>query len=176
MFVVLVSATSQISSVNVTSTCPPTLQRGFLLTVSTPCMRNYQRQGHTHPPGAVLSCFDRRLQPIVTLFYRHGHGWYLTAPLNWTIIYRSFFEVYPPLHLPHFHYCTTFPASNYSTFLIEPPLLFLVSEVCRRRDWKFYLPSKIKHLFISYKWHVCIKLHMVGAVFTWILCEFWLEL
>ncbi len=36
MYVALVSATSQISSVNVTSRRPPTLQRRFLLTVSTP--------------------------------------------------------------------------------------------------------------------------------------------
>ncbi len=109
-------------SANVISRRPPTLQSGFLLTVSTPCMRNYQRQGHTPPPGAVLNCFLRRRQPIVTLFYRHCHGCWLTATLNWTTIYRSFLEVYPPLPLPHFHYCATFPASNYSTFLIVPPL------------------------------------------------------
>ncbi len=40
----------------------------WILAVSTPCMRNYQRQGHTPPPGAVSSCFPRRLPPIVTLF------------------------------------------------------------------------------------------------------------
>ncbi len=55
MYVVSVSATLQISSANVTSRRPPTLQRGFLLTVSTPCMRNYQRQGHTPPPGATAA-------------------------------------------------------------------------------------------------------------------------
>ncbi len=70
MNVVLVSDTSQISSANITSRGPPTLQNGFLLTVITPCMRNYPRQGHTPPPGAVLNCFPRRLQPIVTLFYQ----------------------------------------------------------------------------------------------------------
>ncbi len=64
----------------------------------------------------------RRLQPIITLFYRHCHGCWLTATLNWTTIYRSFLEVYPPLLLTHFHYCTTFPASNFPTFLIVPPL------------------------------------------------------
>ncbi len=47
------SVTSQISSANVISRRPPTLQRGFLLTVSTLCMRNYERQDHTPPPGAV---------------------------------------------------------------------------------------------------------------------------
>ncbi len=47
-----------------------------------PCMRNYQRQGHTPPPGAVLSCFPLRLQPTVTLVYRHCHGCWLTATLN----------------------------------------------------------------------------------------------
>ncbi len=77
-----VSSTSQISSANATSKRPPTLQRGFLLTVSTPCMRNYQRQGHTPPPGAVLNCFPRRLQPIVNMFYQHCHGCWLTATLN----------------------------------------------------------------------------------------------
>ncbi len=82
MNVALVSATSQISSANVTSRRPPSLQRGFLLTVSTPCMRNYQRQSHKPPPGAVLNCFPRRLQPIGTLFYRHCHGYWLTATLN----------------------------------------------------------------------------------------------
>ncbi len=140
MYVVLVS------SANVISRRPPTLQSGFLLTVSTPCMRNYQRQCHTPPPGADLNCFPRRLQPIVTLFYRHCHGCWLTATLNWTTIYRSFLEVYPPLPLTHLHYCTTFPASNFSTFLIVPPLWLLLSEVCRRKGWKFYCWSKIKHL------------------------------
>ncbi len=82
-----------------------------LLTVSTPCMRNYQMQGHTPAPGAVLSCFPRRLQPIVTLFYQHCHGCWLTVTLNWTSVYRSFLKVYPPLHLPHFHNCTTSPVS-----------------------------------------------------------------
>ncbi len=81
-YVTLVSATSQISSANVISRRLSTLQSGFLLTVSTPCMRNYQRQDHTPPPGAVLNCFHRRLQPIVTLFYRHCHGCWLTATLN----------------------------------------------------------------------------------------------
>ncbi len=122
MYVVWISGISQISSASVTSRRPPTLQRGFLLTVSTRCMRNYQRQGHTPPPGAVLNCFPRRLQSIGTLFYRHCHGCWLTATLNWTTIYRSFLEVYPPLPLPHFHNCKTFPDSNYSFFLIVPPL------------------------------------------------------
>ncbi len=40
-----------ISSAYVTSRRPPTLQPGFLLTVTTPCMRNYLRQGHTPPPS-----------------------------------------------------------------------------------------------------------------------------
>ncbi len=82
MYVVLVSATPQISSANVASKHPPTLQSGFLLTVSTPNMRNNQRQGHTPPQGAVSNCFPRRLQPIVTLFYRHCHGCWVTATLN----------------------------------------------------------------------------------------------
>ncbi len=42
-----VPSTLQMSSSNVTPRCRPTLQRGFLLTVSTPCMRIYQRQDHT---------------------------------------------------------------------------------------------------------------------------------
>ncbi len=146
MYVVLVSATSQISSANVISRRPPTLQSGFLLTVSTPCMRNYQRQDQTPPPRAVLNCLPRRLQPIITLFYRHCHGCWLTATLNWTTIYRSFLEVYPPLPLTHFHYCTTFPASNFPTFLIVPPLWFLLSEVCRTKGWTCNCWSKIKHL------------------------------
>ncbi len=116
MYVVIVSATSEISSANVISRRLATLQSGFLLTVSTPCMRNHQRQGHTPPPGAVLNCFPRRLQPIATLLYRHCHGCWLTATLNWTTIYRSFLEVYPPLPLSHVHYCTTFPACDFSTF------------------------------------------------------------
>ncbi len=37
---------------------------------------------HTPPPVAVLDCFPRRLQLIVTLFYRHCHGCWLTATLN----------------------------------------------------------------------------------------------
>ncbi len=69
-----------------------------------------------------LNCFPRRLQPIITRFYRDCHDCWLIAMLNWTTIYRTFLEVYPPLPLTHFHYCTTFPASNFSTFLIVPPL------------------------------------------------------
>ncbi len=133
MNVVFVSATSQISSANVTSRRPPTLQRGFLLVVSTLCMKNYQRQGHTPPSGAVLSCLSRRLQPIVTLFYRHCYGCWLTATLNWTTIYRSFLEVYPPLPLPHFDNCTNFPASNYSNFIIVQPLVSTIWSLSKKR-------------------------------------------
>ncbi len=122
MHVVWVSAISQISFANVTSMHPPTLQRVFLPTVSTPCMKNYQRQGHTPPPGAVLRCFPRRLQPIITLFYRHCHGCWFIATLNWTYLFRGFLKVYPPLPFPHFHNCKSFPASFYWTFLIVPPL------------------------------------------------------
>ncbi len=66
MYVVLVSATLQISSANVISRRPPTLQSGFLLTVSTPCMRNYQRQDHT----STRSRF--KLLPSKTAAYRNS--------------------------------------------------------------------------------------------------------
>ncbi len=106
MYAVWISATSQISSANVTSRRPPILRRGFLQIFS---MRNHQRQGHTPPPGAVSSCFPRRLLPIGTLFYRH-YGW-LTETLSWTTTYLSFLDV---SHL--------FP-----TFLIVPVLYFLLT-------------------------------------------------
>ncbi len=118
MHVVSVSASSQISSANVTSRRPPTLQ--------------------------------------------HCHDCWLTAMLNWITIYRSFLEVYPPLLLPPFHICTNFSASVYSTFLIVPPLKFLLSEVCRRRGWEFYFPSKIKHLPTYYfTWRRNLKIREV---------------
>ncbi len=59
----------------------------FLQIISTPCMRNYQRVGNAPPPGAVSSCFPRRLLPFVTLFYRHCHGCCLTEMLKWTTLY-----------------------------------------------------------------------------------------
>ncbi len=127
MHVVWVSATSQISPANVTPRHPPPLRRGFLQIISTLCMSNHQRQGHTPPPGAVSSCFDRRLLPIGTLFCRHCHGCWLTEALNWTNTCRNFLDVYLLLLPPPPH---------------PPPQL---SEVCRRRSWEFYSPSKINH-------------------------------
>ncbi len=55
-----------------------------------------------------------KLLPWKTAAYRNSvlpacHGCWLTTTLNWTTICRIFLEVYSPLPLTHFHYCTTFP-------------------------------------------------------------------
>ncbi len=90
-----------------------------------------QRQGHTPPPGAVSSCYPRRLLPIGTLSFQHCHSFWLTETQSWATAYRTFFDVYP---LPPSH------------------IRLLLSKVCRRRWWKFYFPKKSTHLLASYHW------------------------
>ncbi len=92
---VWVSATSQISSTNVTSRRHAALWCGFLGTTSTPCMRNYQRQGHMLPPGAVSSCYPQKLLRIETLSYQHYHDLWLTETQNLITTYKSNLDVSP---------------------------------------------------------------------------------
>ncbi len=80
----------------------------ILADIAHPFMNNYQRQWNTPPPGAVSSCFPRRLMLIGTLLYRQCHGSWLAETLNWITTHRSFLDAYPPPPpLPHFPTRTT---------------------------------------------------------------------
>ncbi len=77
---------------------PPNLLRGFLEIISTPCMRSYQRQGHTPPPGVVSHYFPQRLLCIGILYFRHCHDFWFTEPQSGITTYRSCLDVcLPPL-------------------------------------------------------------------------------
>ncbi len=72
---------------------PPNLRCRFLETINTPCMRTYQRKGHTHPLWAISNFCLLELRPPGTIT---TSGW---PKLSWSI---------PSFPFP---YCTTALAS-----------------------------------------------------------------
>ncbi len=54
-----------------------------------PCLRTYRRQGHTFPPGAVSSCYLRRLLRIGILPLWHCQDFRLAETRSWVTTYRS---------------------------------------------------------------------------------------
>ncbi len=93
--------------------------------------------------------FNHTIYPTTYLYLFpifHEEPFEAKLKLNWSTIFKSFFEVYPPLPLPYFHNCTTLSASIYSNF--PNCTTFLVSTIWSLSKKRLrILPSKSNKAF-----------------------------
>ncbi len=111
-----------ISPTNVISRRSPTFAARIFGDNQHPLHEGLSKARSHPPPGAVLSCYPPRLLHIGTLSFQRYHDFWLTETQNWTITYKICLDVYP-----------------------LTPSLTVPPEIHRRRSWKFYFLSFIKH-------------------------------